>query len=245
MQLSKMAEINLMFHDVYSISAKESGFPGVGPDLYKVDRNAFESFVVATLGKRSDFVFTFDDGGSSAYYIVAPILEKYNKKGIFFIVTSCIGKEGFLSAEQIVDLSKRGHTIGSHSHSHKRLSELSDMEILREWQESKDILSTLLNKSIETASIPNGYQSDSVLVMAEKVGYKALYTSVPTTKTVHKGDIAIIGRFVVTKNTSLLFINKLQSSYFRIYMKLRSCLLMRLRHIMGPYYKRLRDIIFK
>ena len=38
-----------MFHDVYDISPTESGFQGVGPDLYKINKETFESFVAATL----------------------------------------------------------------------------------------------------------------------------------------------------------------------------------------------------
>lgn len=240
-----MKKINLMFHDVYDISPTESGFQGVGPDLYKISTETFESFVAATLKTDNDYIFTFDDGGSSFYYVIAPILEKYNKKGVFFIATNCIGKEGFLSAKQIVDLAKRGHTIGSHSHSHRRLSELSDMEIYSEWKESKEILSNILNYPIDSASIPNGYQSNAVLNMAEKTGYKYLYTSIPTTKIFHYGNISLIGRFVITKNTRAIFINKLGSSCFRQYLKQRSSLLMILQHIMGPYYKKLRNVLFK
>lgn len=240
-----MADINLMFHDVFEMSSTESGFQGVGPDLYKIDKETFEEFVISTQRKIHNFVFTFDDGGSSFYNVIAPILEKYKIKGVFFIATSCIGKAGFLSAEQIIDLFNRGHTIGSHSHSHKRLSELSDTEIYSEWKKSKDILSALLKSPVNTASIPNGYQSDSVLKMAKKAGYKYLYTSIPTVKEIHKYGITIIGRFVVTKHTKPKFVNKLQSSCFRIYLRLRSSLLMNLQHIMGPYYKKIRNLIFK
>lgn len=240
-----MANINLMFHDVFELSSTESGFQGVGPDLYKINKETFEEFVISTLRKKHDFVFTFDDGGSSFYNVIAPILEKYKIKGVFFIATSYIGKAGFLSAEQIIDLFKRGHTIGSHSHSHKRLSELSDAEIYSEWKKSKDILSALLKCPVNTASIPNGYQSDSVLKMADKAGYKYLYTSIPTVKEVHKCGITIIGRFVVTRHTKPKFVNKLQFPCFRICLRFRSSLLMNLQYIMGSYYKKIRNLIFK
>lgn len=240
-----MASINLMFHDVFEMSSTESGFQGVGPDLYKISKETFEEFVTSTLGEKHNLVFTFDDGGSSFYNVIAPVLEKYKIKGVFFIATSCIGKPGFLTAEQIIDLFKRGHTIGSHSHSHKRLSELSDTEIYNEWKKSKDILSALLKCPVNTASIPNGYQSDSVLKMAEKAGYKYLYTSIPTVTETHKYGITIIGRFVVTKHTKPKFVNNLLSPCFRMYLRLRSSLLMNLQHIMGPYYKKIRNLIFK
>ena len=195
-----MTTIHLMFHDVFNASPNESGFCGTGPNLYKIDKQKFLSYVELASNSSQDFIFTFDDGGVSFYNEIAPMLEKKGEKGIFFIATKFIGQKGFLTSEQIVDLDRRGHVIGSHSHSHRRLSELSDEDIFEEWKKSSDILSSILKHPIEYASIPNGYQSDSVIEMAKKAGYKYLYTSIPTTKIKDNGNIDLIGRFVLTKN---------------------------------------------
>lgn len=240
-----MTTICLMFHDVYDTSPNESGFCGTGPNLYKIDKQKFLSYVEFASNSSQNFIFTFDDGGDSFYNEIAPILEKKGKRGIFFIATKFIGQKGFLSSEQIVDLDRRGHIIGSHSHSHKRLSELSDKEIFEEWKKSSDILCSILNHPIEYASIPNGYQSNSVIEMAEKVGYKYLYTSIPTTKIKHHDNIDLIGRFVLTKKSTLHHIRNLQSPCFRFSVKQRSFLLMLLQKIMGSYYKKIRNLIFK
>lgn len=240
-----MTTIHLMFHDVFDASPNESGFCGTGPNLYKIDKQKFLSYVELASNSSQDFIFTFDDGGVSFYNEIAPMLEKKGEKGIFFIATKFIGQKGFLTSEQIVDLDRRGHIIGSHSHSHKRLSELTDKEIFEEWKESRDILSSILKHPIEHASIPNGYQSKSVIEMAKKVGYKYLYTSIPTTKVKHCDKIDLIGRFVLTKKSTLHHVQNLQSSLFRITLRQRSILLMLLQRIMGSYYKKIRNLIFK
>lgn len=240
-----MTTIHLMFHDVFNASPNESGFCGTGPNLYKIDKQKFLSYVELASNSSQDFIFTFDDGGVSFYNEIAPMLEKKGEKGIFFIATKFIGQKGFLTSEQIVDLDRRGHVIGSHSHSHRRLSELSDEDIFEEWKKSSDILSSILKHPIEYASIPNGYQSDSVIEMAKKAGYKYLYTSIPTTKIKDNGNIDLIGRFVLTKESTLHHVQKLQSPLFRIALRQRSFLLMLLQRIMGSYYKKIRNLIFK
>lgn len=240
-----MTTIYLMFHDVYETSPNESGFCGIGPNLYKIDKQKFLSYVELASKSSQNFIFTFDDGGDSFYNEIAPILEKKGKRGLFFIATKFIGQKGFLTSEQIADLDRRGHIIGSHSHSHKRLSELTDKEIFEEWKKSRDVLSSILKHPIEHASIPNGYQSNSVIEMAEKVGYKYLYTSIPTSKVKHRDNIDLIGRFVLTKKSTLHHVQNLQSPFFRITLRQRSILLMLLQRIMGSYYKKIRNLIFK
>ena len=82
-----------------------------------------------------DVLFTFDDGGISFLTIIAPILEKYNQKGIFFISTQYIDTPLFLTKKQIKELRERGHIIGSHSHSHpQNISELANSDLLEEYK---------------------------------------------------------------------------------------------------------------
>ncbi len=48
-----------------------------------ISKKRFEKIVKKNLIK--NYIYTFDDGLKSQYYIAKPILEKYNLKGIFFI----------------------------------------------------------------------------------------------------------------------------------------------------------------
>jgi hypothetical protein len=129
-----MKIIALMYHDVVEGGRfSDSGFAGTAANLYKLDRDYFEAHIdriaggVATAGTILDVldqgvpkavVLTFDDGGVSASTLVAGILEKHNWRGHFFVTTNFVGEAGFLDEDQIRDLHKRGHVIGSHSCSH-------------------------------------------------------------------------------------------------------------------------------
>ena len=166
-----MKKIVLMYHDVYCIAETESGFQYPTSFLYKVGADQFESHVCFARDycnlrgiPLNTIEFTFDDGGESFYRVIAPILEKYGFKGVFFISTSFIDTEKFLTKEQVVSLHQRGHIIASHSHSHPRnMTKLSMSELLFEWKTSKEILENILHTPITIASIPSGYSSSNVV----------------------------------------------------------------------------------
>lgn len=94
-------------------------------------------------GKDAVFAFTFDDGTVDQYEVAAPVLDKYGIKAIFNIVPERIGREKYMTWEQVADLAKRGHAIGNHTLSHLNLNDpkLSEEdvenEIVRGYEEIK------------------------------------------------------------------------------------------------------------
>lgn len=228
--------IVLMYHDIVTKDDKTSGFQNNSAFQYKVEDTAFNEQVKALQG--SDVSFTFDDGGVSFYTVVAPILEKYGFRGVFFISTKFIGTEGFVTEEQIKELHKRGHEIGSHSHSHpSNMAIMSKEEILYEWQKSAKILTDILGEPVEIASIPNGYSSKVVKESARKAGFNRLYTSAPSDKIRNRGGQRIVGRYVVHKDTSLDDVVRIvTSSTFRIKLTIRYMVLELAKWILGSSY---------
>ena len=87
-----------MYHDVYDKKKAESGFQNQEALVYKINVIDFENQVkkISSFKEKYDIRFTFDDGGSSFYTLIAPILEKYNFKGYYFISSDFINKKGFL-----------------------------------------------------------------------------------------------------------------------------------------------------
>ena len=120
----------LMYHDIATREQRESvGFAGALAARYKLAPSAFEAHLdalaatgleVRTLdggGAPPPVAVTFDDGGASAP-LAAEALERRGWRGQFFVTSSRIGTPGFLAGEQLRELDRRGHLIGSHSHSH-------------------------------------------------------------------------------------------------------------------------------
>lgn len=105
--------------------------------------------------------FTFDDGFEECYSIIAPLLEKYNAKGTFFINANYIDSDTSyqnefnkrvdtytkkpMSWEQVKDLHNRGHIIGSHNLDHSNFAEQSFNNMVFQVSKNKEILEKKLN----------------------------------------------------------------------------------------------------
>lgn len=248
-----MKPIVLMYHDVYEVNSAESGFDTPGARHYKIDKTTFVEHVKAITQyceanglRKENIVFTFDDGGLSFYTIIAPILEEYDWRGVFFFSTKYIGTEGFMTSSQIADLHQRGHIIGSHSHHHRVLTEFSLEEVKMEIGQSVSILSEIIGEHITTISIPNGCYSRAILDIALKDGLKTIYTSKPTTKEeLYKGGV-MIGRYSITYNTTADDILKiLTQPSLRKKMELKYNVLQLVKGILGKNYSRLKMLIRK
>ena len=223
-----------MYHDIVEHGDYSSGFQNESAFRYKIEDSQFEEQVCAV--KEEDVAFTFDDGGVSFISKAVPILEKYGKKGIFFISTKYIDTPGFLTKQQIRELVSRGHIVGSHSHSHPANITSHDVDLNEEWGKSKSILEELVGE-IKTCSIPNGYCSKEVLEAIERNGYKVAYTSKPTTKDFKYGTLLVKGRYGIHDDTSLSEVIKtVTSPYRRCYLSLRWELLTLAKKMLGNSY---------
>lgn len=208
----------LLYHDVAPANRlADSGFTGEGAEIYKLDVASFDAHLQAlkqtfphgpSLPDITDTAFkpgltlTFDDGGHTALSEVAPRLEALGWRGVFFITTGCIGAPGFLSADDIRELHRRGHMIGSHSVTHPaRMSALSYSQLLQEWSDSLRTLSDILAVPVRIASVPGGYCSPQVIEAAREAGMSLLMTSEPSRRVQHHGGLAIVGRYCIKRRT--------------------------------------------
>ncbi len=132
-------------------------------------------------------MLTFDDGGVSALAI-ASALEARGWLGTFFVVTSRIGTPGFLDADEIRELSARGHEIGSHSHTHPSYMARRDTAAVGwEWRTSAESLAATLGAPPASAAVPGGSTSPAVVEQAAAAGYTRLFTSTPRMSVVREG----------------------------------------------------------
>jgi len=123
-------------------------------------------------------VLTFDDGEASCYHTIAPMLERYRLRGEFFIVSRLIGTPGYVTAEQLRDMARRGHGVHSHSASHALLPALDRARITEEMRSSKRELEALTGREVQFFSIPNGAYDARVLEEARRTGYRGVLNSV-------------------------------------------------------------------
>ena len=99
-----------------------------------------------------------------------PLLKKYGCKATIFMITSLIGKEGYLSAEQIREMTASGLvSVQSHTVSHEPLA-LGDKEfedVDGEFRNSKIVLQTISGKRVNAVAVPNGSYDPVVLDIAQ------------------------------------------------------------------------------
>jgi peptidoglycan/xylan/chitin deacetylase (PgdA/CDA1 family) len=203
----------LMYHDIATRAQRETvGFQGPLAGRYKLEPTAFEAHLdalaatglqIGTLdaGEAAPAVaLTFDDGGGSAR-LAAEALERRGWRGQFFVTSGRLGTPGFLSADEICELARRGHLIGSHSHSHPTyMGRLTREQLDHEWARSRAVIGEILGAPPRTASVPGGYLSRTVIAAAAAAGYELLFTSEPTARVAHN-ELVVRGRYTIWATT--------------------------------------------
>ena len=124
-------------------------------------------------------VLTFDDGFSSDFELVYPILKEMRMSATFFIVPNFVGKDGYMSWENIKQLSDDGMEIASHSLTHKYLNTLNEEDIFNELKNSKIKIEEIIGKDVNSFAYPYGSYSPKSHQIATEAGYKNICNSKP------------------------------------------------------------------
>ncbi len=218
--MARTQAVSLMYHDVVEgLEHQRSGFPSTDAAIYKLEPVEFvehmKAISLALRGKPDNalslnpaerhvsFFLTFDDGGVSAYSHVADQLDRLGWVGHFFVSTGYMGQPSFLSRGQIRELVRRGHVVGSHSHTHPlRMASCSPEELRTEWQTSVEIISEIIGAPVRVASVPGGYYSRRVAEAASLAGIEVLFNSEPTTTIQRVDGCMVLGRYGIQRQTS-------------------------------------------
>ncbi len=157
--------------DFYSVSptgflaqlsmARQSDLPILNPDALLDSRRQLESGVV----------FTFDDGTVDHFQVVRPMLMEFGIRALFYVSTAKLDRGKYLTSEQVGTLWEDGHTIGSHSHTHKRLDVLPREQIREELELSAIAIQRLVGQRPVHFAPPGGFYNRTVQKVAQQAGY--------------------------------------------------------------------------
>ena len=121
-------------------------------------------------------LITFDDGYSDNYENAFPILQKYGLRATIFVIPALVGKEGYMTWDELKEMEENGITMQSHTLNHIALEELPDDGLRTELLKSKQILEEQLGHAVDFVAYPTGTYNLHIAGIAREVGYKGAFT---------------------------------------------------------------------
>jgi len=125
---------------------------------------------VANTGKR--VALTFDDGPRPPFtQQILDLLKKHDARGTFFVV----GKMAEQYPDQVRAIVAAGHELASHSYTHRRMTELTDIEVEDEILRTEAVVRDIADRTTEYFRPPGGHYDRSVREALSRLGYKAVF----------------------------------------------------------------------
>lgn len=150
--------------------------------------SSFEELLESSSKGEKKLLLCFDDGYRGLWdereYFVCNNLHP-----LVFLAVDLVGKEGFLTWDEIVSLQDRGFSFQCHTWSHQTLAgsaietspkgDRTDSWFERELKKSKEVISRKLGEPVTALCLPAGHFSNEALEKCVEAGYKTVYSSIP------------------------------------------------------------------
>ena len=177
---SKKSKI-IFYHDIHS--DKKYTYMSTPIDLFKKHINIIRERgykVVNEITKPfGQIEICFDDSFLGLYDNIY-LIKELDIPIHLFVVSSYLEKENHINKEQLLLLNDLTQIkISSHTQTHQVLNSASDSLLKNELQNSKNLLESLLNNTVDTICFPEGKFNNRVVELAEAVGYTSQYSSLP------------------------------------------------------------------
>jgi peptidoglycan/xylan/chitin deacetylase (PgdA/CDA1 family) len=170
-----LAEIYLNFHGL-----------GTAPSHIEADERPYwltpERFeailrLVRARDRAGRVRITFDDGNRTDVTVALPVLETFEFRAAFFLVSDRLGTPCYLGAGDVTRLRDAGMAIGSHGAAHVSWTTLHDAELTAQVARSLRVLSTLIGQPVTEVAVPFGAYDRRVLRLLRRLGVTGVYTS--------------------------------------------------------------------
>lgn len=168
--------------------------------------NGYEPIFFSDLNHLSDYykpvLITFDDGYDNNYRNAYPLFKEFNMKATFFVITNAIGRDRYMTAEQLREMSDSGLiSVQSHSYYHTRLSSLDSAQQQYQMIKSAEMIEEITGKRPYVLSYPEGAFNETTLQLASKYYDVAVRTGAARW---HSGsDYYTIPRYSMLRETTM------------------------------------------
>ena len=148
---------------------------------------------------------TLDDGFHNNYQYAYPVLKKYNIPATLFIIVNRVGNPGFLSWEEIREMSDSGVvTIGSHTKVHFWLLGSDERFLQDEVAGSKKIIEEKIGKKVDFFCYPMGAFDAKSKKAVKDAGYACAVSTSP--RGVAPDDLYALKRIRISNSANNLFL---------------------------------------
>jgi peptidoglycan/xylan/chitin deacetylase (PgdA/CDA1 family) len=177
------------YHHIAKVSPEQSYY--VSPEILNQQMSwlvandyhfvAYDELYQAMIGKTTlpskPVIVSLDDGDADQYTNALPIFEEYHVPAIFFIISARVGQPGYMTWDQIKELSVSGMTIGSHGVNHDDMANMDEINLKLESEKSKQILEQNLGVKINFFAYPGGANSKQTIQAMKNAGYLSAVTT--------------------------------------------------------------------
>ena len=224
----------LMYHSIDRVSDKNDRM-SVSPDVFERQMKFLRDnkYNVIPLDKAVSYIkegkrppaktisITIDDGYSNNFTNAYPVLKKYNLPATIFVITNLVGKEGFMTWDEIKEMSDSGLIdIESHTKNHHWLQHLDDGTLEDELKGSKDILEHRLGKPVRYLCYPMGNYDERVKRFTKACGYEAAFATKPKRLLRLSYDLYEIKRVRISRSSNNMFVFFLKTSGYHAFSKM-------------------------
>lgn len=147
----------------------DSGYQAILPD------QLYDYLVYGKSLPEKPVLITFDDTRLDQFTNALPVLDKYNFKAAFYIMTVSLGRPGYMSREQVAELHQRGHSIGSHTWDHQNVKKYTVKDWPTQIEKPSKQLEEITGVPTEYFAYPFGLWNSPALPELKKRGIKMAF----------------------------------------------------------------------
>jgi peptidoglycan/xylan/chitin deacetylase (PgdA/CDA1 family) len=152
--------------------------------LRVVDVSQIAELVAAGEDAAGLVAITFDDALAGVARVGLPVLQEAGISATIYVPADHLGEppafwpgaERTMTPDELRTAVSNGHSLGSHTATHRSLVTLAEGEVEDELRRSKGVLEELSDRPVQTMAYPSGHHDDAVRSRVRHAGYTSACT---------------------------------------------------------------------